>query len=77
MRSPGGGLGDGQDLQAGGAGLLGGRGALAQAYDDVHAGVLEVQRVGVALGAKADDGDGLAVEEGEIGVVVVEHGARL
>jgi hypothetical protein len=30
--------------------------------------------VGVALRAVADDGDGLAVEEGEISVVVVEHG---
>ena len=45
-----------------------------QADDDVDAGVLEVQRVGVALGAVADDRDGLAVEEGEVCVVVVEHG---
>ena len=51
--------------------------SVAQAYDDVHARVLEVQRVGVALGAVADDGDGLAVEQPEVGVVVVEHGARL
>ena len=43
---------------------------------DVDAGVLEVQRMGVALGAVADDGDGLAVEEGEICVVVVEHGGQ-
>jgi hypothetical protein len=28
----------------------------------------------MALGAVADDGGGLAVEEGEVGVVVVEHG---
>jgi hypothetical protein len=31
----------------------------------------------VALGAVADDGDGLASEETEVGVVVVEHGPRL
>ena len=49
---------------------------LAQADDDVHAGVLEVLGVGVALGAEADDRDGLAVEEGEVCVVVVEHEAR-
>ena len=46
---------------------------LAQADDDVDAGVLEVERVGVALGAVADDGDGLAVEELEVCVVVVDH----
>ena len=50
-----------------------GLGVRAQADDDVDAGVLEVERVGVALGAVADDGDGLAVEEVEVCVVVVEH----
>ena len=50
-------------------------GAVAQADDDVDAGVLEVPGVGVALGAVADDRDGLAVEEREVRVVVVEHGA--
>ena len=48
------------DLEAGLLGLLGGRGALAQAHADVHAGVHEVEGVGVALGAIADDGDLLA-----------------
>jgi hypothetical protein len=33
--------------------------------------------VGVALGAVADDGDGLPLEETEVGVVVVVHGPRL
>ena len=69
-----GGLDDRQHLEA----LLARRGdrggVLAQADDDVDAGVLEVQRVGVALRAVADDGDGLAVEEVEVCVVVVEHG---
>ena len=50
-------------------------GALADADDDVHARVLEVLGVGVALGAEADDRDGLAVEVCEVRVVVVEHGA--
>ncbi len=44
-----------------------------QPDDDVDAGVLEVERVGVALRAVADDGDGLAVEEAEVCVVVVDH----
>jgi hypothetical protein len=72
-----GGLRHAGDLQARALRLLNRRGALAQAYDDVHTGVLEVQRVGMALGAVADDGHGLALQETEIGVVVVEHGARL
>ena len=53
-------------------GLLDRRGVRAQADDDVDAGVLEVQRVGVALGAVAEDGHGLAVEEVEVCVVVVD-----
>jgi hypothetical protein len=32
--------------------------------------------VGVPLGAVAEDGHGLPVELGEIGVLVVDHGAR-
>ena len=73
-----GGVGDRQDLEAVRARPCSADArALAQADDDVDAGVLEVQRVGVALRAVADDGDGLAVEEREVCVVVVEHGARL
>src|SRR5205823_7467486 len=45
-----------------------------QADYDRNAGVLEVEGVGVALRAVADDRDGLAVELVEISVVVVEHG---
>ena len=37
--------------------------ARSESHDDRHAGVLEVQRMGVALGAVADDGDGLAVKQ--------------
>ena len=39
-----------------------------QPDDDVDARVLQVERVGVALRAVADHGDGLAVEVREIGV---------
>jgi hypothetical protein len=69
-------VGDAEDLVAVVAGLLHGLRVLAQADDDVDARVLEVQGVGVALRAVADDGHGLAVQEAEIRVVVVEHGAR-
>ena len=73
-----GGVGDGQDLEAGVLAPPATEArALAQAYDDVDPGVAQVLRVGVALGAEADDRDGLAVEEREVRVVVVEHGARL
>jgi len=45
----------------------------AQADDDLDARVLQVQGVGVALGAVADDRDGLSLQQREVGVVVVEH----
>jgi hypothetical protein len=68
------GVGDAGDLQARRARLLDRARVGAQADDDVDAGVLEVEGVGVALRAVADDRDGLAVEPGEVCVVVVEHG---
>ena len=71
-----GGLGDVEHLEAVGLGLLDRARVGAQAYDDGDARVLEVLRVGVALRAVPDDGDGLAVEEREVRVVVVEHGAQ-
>src|SRR5205823_13190301 len=70
------GLRDRQHLEPAVARLLRRLRALAEAYDDARARVLEVQGVGVALGTEADDRDGLAVEEGEVCVVVVVHGAR-
>ena len=42
------------------------------ADDDVDSGVLEIERVGVALGAVTEDCDGLAVELAEVRVAVVE-----
>ena len=46
-----------------GAGLLDGRGVRTEPDDDIDAGVLEVERVGVALRAVAEDGHGLALEQ--------------
>ncbi len=39
--------------------------------------VAQVLRVGVTLAAEADDGDGLAGEQAEIGVLVVVHAMSL
>jgi hypothetical protein len=50
-------------------------GVLAEADHYVDAGVLQVQRMGVALRAIAEDGHGLSVELREIGVIVVDHEA--
>ena len=71
-----GGVLDARDLEAGGLGVLDRLAALAKAYDDVYAGILEVTGVGVALGAVSQDGHGLALEQVQIRVVVVIHGAR-
>ena len=51
-----------------------------EADDDLDAAFLEVQRVGVALGAEAEHGAGFAFENGEVGVFVgvdfCGHGER-
>ena len=44
-------------------------------HHDVDPRVIEIERMRVALGAVAQDRDGLAVEEGEVCVVVVVHAA--
>ena len=72
--APAGGLHRGQHLEPLLACLRHRGGVLAQADDHVDAGVLEVECVGVALGAVADDRDRLAREQSQIGVVVVDHG---
>ena len=55
---PFGGLGDFHHLEAGGFRLLGRGRALAQRDGDfLDAGILEVQRMGMALAAIADDDD--------------------
>jgi hypothetical protein len=48
----------------------------AKAYDDVYAGILEVVGVCMALRAITDDRDGLTVEQVEVSIVVIEHGAE-
>ena len=68
-----GGLGHGIDLEA----VLLGHGpalaALAQADDDVAAGIPQVQGVGVALGAVAHDGDLLTVQLAQVAVLLIIH----
>ncbi|CCY27818.1 putative uncharacterized protein [Firmicutes bacterium CAG:114] len=68
-----GGLGNGIDLEAillrHGPGLA----ALAQADDDVTAGVPQVQGVGMALGAIAHNGDLLSIELVEVAVLLIIH----
>ena len=64
----------GQHPQPGGLGLGDRRRALAQADAHVDARVLQVQRVGVALGAVADDGHLAALDDRPIGVGLVVDG---
>jgi hypothetical protein len=69
---PFGGLGHVHDLELLGLGLLGGSRALAQRDRHLlHAGIPQVQRMGVALAAIADDGDLLALDEVQVGIPVV------
>ncbi len=66
-----GGIGDGLDFQTLLLGVLHGLGGRTQADDDIHAGITQVQGMGVALGTVTDNGDLLAFEHGEIGVLFV------
>ena len=52
-------------------GLCLGLRALIEADDDVDAAVLEVQRMGMALAAVTDDGNGLASEHLEICILII------
>ena len=65
------GLADRLDLKALLLGELDGLGGRAQADDHVNAGVAQVQRMRVALGAVTEDGDLLAIEHGQIGVLLI------
>ena len=60
-------------VQALGLGLGPDRLPSAQADAHVDAGVAQVERVGVALAAVADDGDLAPLDHGQVGIVVVEH----
>ena len=66
------GIGDALDLEAGLLGLGRRLRVLLEADDDLDTRVAEVLRVRVALRAVADDGDLLALDEREVGVLVVE-----
>ena len=48
-----------------------GLGSLVKAYDDVATGLLEVQRMCMSLAAVADDGNGLALEHGQVAVFLI------
>jgi hypothetical protein len=52
------------DRQAGFLGFDRRRGIGAQADDDVDAGIAQIERVGVALRAVADNGDGFSFDQG-------------
>ena len=68
------GLRHAHDLEAGFSRLLGGRGALAQSDAHIAAGVHEVERMRVALGSVADDGDLLALDDLGLAILVVIDG---
>ena len=61
-------------LEAGLASLVGRRGALTQADAHVAAGVHEVECMSVALGAIADDGNLLALDDAGIAILLVVNG---
>ena len=65
------GLGHRQNLQAVGLRRRLGLRALIEADDDVHAAVLQVQRVGVALAAVADNRHGFLLQKIKIRVLVI------
>ena len=67
----GGGVGHGLDLQALLLGVFHGLRGRTQADDDIHTGIAQVQRVGVTLGTVTEDGHLLAIEHGQIGILLV------
>lgn len=70
--APGGGFGDAHDLEALGFGLFGGGGTRTEGDDEVlGARIAEVEGVGVALGAVAEDGDLLVLDEVHVAVTIV------
>src|SRR5690606_20704565 len=70
--SPGSGLGDGHDLKAIGLDLLCGCRTSAQCNCEVlRTGLFQVQRVGAALRAVADNSNLLALDQIEIGIAII------
>ncbi len=70
-------FGDGDYLEARGLGFLDAGAAAAQPHDHVHAGLLQVEGMSVALTAVTDDGDSLVLDQIEIRILFVIHGAPL
>jgi hypothetical protein len=64
-------IGHAHDRQPGGCGLLHASAGLGQADYHIHAAVLQVEGMRVALAAEADHGHCLALEQVEIRVFVV------
>ena len=64
---------NGADAQSFGLGLLTALAPLVEAYHDVQAVVPAIEGVGVSLAAVSDYADGLVLQEGQVGVVVVVH----
>ena len=67
------GIVDLQDGQASLADLVPRSPTLAQADHDLHAAVVQVLGVGMALGAVADDGHGLALDQAQVTILVVKN----
>ena len=71
------GVGDGEDAKSRLFGLVHRRGLHAKTNAYVVAAVVEVERVGVALGAVAENRDLLVLEDVAIGVLLVVHRGHL
>jgi len=65
-------LARGHDAQTGLLDLVPALGAGAQTDADVAAGIVQIERVGVALAAEADDRDLAGLQQFEVAVLLVE-----
>ncbi len=65
------GFSNGGDFKAGLLCLGDGLGVRREAHLDLNAGILEVESMGMPLGAVADDGYFFGLDEGEVGIVIV------
>ena len=66
-------LSRGHNGQAGSLCLLLVLGTGTQADNNIDAGIMQVFRMRMALGTKADDGNGLAVQQGQVAVRIIVH----
>ena len=71
----GGCIGNAEDLQSISLGFVRRAAAFVQAHHHINPAVLEVQRVGMALGAITNDRHGLTAEQAQVSVgVVIQRG---